>query len=306
MIDAAVRAGMENSPRTQQARAGLIGPSDIGFCRQKTALVVKEVQPTDEVDPWPAAVGTAIHTFVGDSLDRAAFGWIVEKQRVTATLPRTGAEISGTPDIIDPVNNAILDLKTVDGLKKIESYGTSQSHQYQRHLYAMGAVAAGLLDGDKQVYVGNAYVDVSRGQGGKVLVKMQPFDDALTDEIDSWVEDVIYAVKQGEDAERDLPAAVCERICEFYTVCRGSLPSQESEPFTDPDIINSIDLYVRGRELEAEGKAMKKEASSVLSGLNGSDGTWQVRTVTVGEQDVPGFHRNASTRLDVRRVRKPK
>ena len=170
----------------------------------------------------------------------------------------------------------------------------------------MGAVDAGLLDGSRQVYVGNAYVDVSRGQGQKVLVKLQPFDDSLTDEIDSWVEDVIYAVKQGEDAERDLPAAVCEKICEFYTVCRGGLPSQESEPFTDPEVVNSIDLYVKGRDMEKEGKQMKKEAAAILTGLNGSDGTWQVRTVVVGEQDVPGFHRNASTRLDVRRARTPK
>ena len=305
LIEQAIRTGMETSPRTQQSRAGLIGPSDIGFCRNKAALVVKEVQPTDETDPWAAAVGIALHNYVEDNLNKADFGWLVEKKKVTATLPRSGAQISGTPDIIDPERNAILDLKSVDGLKKIEYYGTTKAHQYQRHLYAMGAVDAGLLDGSRQVYVGNAYVDVSRGQGQKVLVKLQPFDDSLTDEIDSWVEDVIYAVKQGEDAERDLPAAVCEKICEFYTVCRGGLPSQESEPFTDPEVVNSIDLYVKGRDLEKEGKQMKKEAAAILTGLNGSDGTWQVRTVVVGEQDVPGFHRNASVRLDVRRARKP-
>ena len=104
LIEQAIRTGMETSPRTQQSRAGLIGPSDIGFCRNKAALVVKEVQPTDETDPWAAAVGIALHNYVEDNLNKADFGWLVEKQKVTATLPRSGAQITGTPDIIDPVN----------------------------------------------------------------------------------------------------------------------------------------------------------------------------------------------------------
>ena len=35
LIAEAIKAGQENSPRTQQARGGQLGPSDIGFCRKK-------------------------------------------------------------------------------------------------------------------------------------------------------------------------------------------------------------------------------------------------------------------------------
>ena len=49
----------------------------------------------------------------------------------------------------------------------------------------------------------------------------------LTDEIDSWVGDVIYAVKNNEDASRDIPAAVCERICSHFTACRGALETND-------------------------------------------------------------------------------
>ena len=310
MVDAAVRAGIENDPRTAQSRAGLLGPSDIGFCRQKAVLTAREVQPTDSSNPWAAAVGVAVHRYISVFLEEF-FGdmWVVEGSdvgKVTATLPRTGAKISGTPDLIIPEHNLIIDAKTVDGLKKVQNYGPSQSHTYQRHLYAMGALDAGLLDPNRQVYVGNLYIDVGRdgSEATKTWVTISPMDDSLTDEIDSWVEDVIYAVHQQEDASRDIAAPVCERFCEFFTVCRGSLPMRDSEPLDDPEILQAVDLYVKGRDIEKEGKAMKSEATNTLKGLNGSTGEWQIRTVTVGEQDVPGFTRKASTRLDVRKVRK--
>ena len=308
MIDMAVRSGIENEPRTAQSRNGLLGPSDIGFCRQKATLVTRGVQPTDSVDMWASAVGSAVHNHVEKFL-RQAFGdsWVIEDRKVTATLPRTAAKISGTPDIIVPDRNLILDMKTVDGLKKVQNYGPSTSHRYQRHLYAMGAVDAGILDGSKQVYVGNVYIDVGRGARGeasRVWVTIEPMDDSLTDEIDSWVEDVIYAAANNEDASRDVAAAVCETFCEFFTVCRGALPMRESEPLDSPEILQAVDLYVKGRDMAKEGDAMKKEASALLTGLNGSTGEWQIRTVVVAEQDVPGFTRKASTRLDVRKVRR--
>ena len=307
MVDQAVRSGVENEPRTRQSREGKIGPSDIGFCRNKAALTVKEVQPTDSSDPWASTIGVAVHKHVEEFIERA-YGdtWLVEKQKVTATLPRTGAQISGTCDLILPDFNAVIDIKTVDGLKKVQTYGPSQSHLYQRHLYAMGAIDAGLLNPGEQVYVGNLYIDVSRGNtdSPKVWVTMEPMSDSLTDEIDSWVEDVIYAVRYGEDASRDVAAPVCERFCEFFTACRGALPMSESEPLDSPEIVQAVDMYVQGRDMEKEGKQMKKEASAVLTGLNGSTGEWQVRTVHVNPQEVPGYTRAASTRLDVRRVRR--
>lgn len=56
--------------------------------------------------------------------------------------------------------------------------------------------------------------------------------------------------------------------------------------------------------MEKAGKDMKREAQAVLDGINGSDGRFQVRWVTVSETQVEGFTRPASKRLDVRAVRR--
>ncbi len=303
LIAMAIRNGQELDPRTQQANEGRLGPSDIGFCRQKAALMTRGIKPTDSKPLWAAGVGTAVHNYVEKFITVAFPSWLIEDHKVTASLPRSGAEISGTPDIIVPNKNLILDIKTVDGFETVKRYGPSLNHRYQRHLYALGAIQERILDGSQQVYVGNVYLDRS-GRNPRPFVTIEPMDDSLTEEIDSWVEDVIYAVKMGEDANRDIAPAVCEKICNFYTVCRGGLPVDESEPITDPNIVQAIDLYVEGRTMEKAGKDMKREAQAVLDGINGSDGRFQVRWVTVSETQVEGFTRPASKRLDVRAVRR--
>ncbi|HQR79968.1 MAG TPA: hypothetical protein PLT68_07105 [Actinomycetota bacterium] len=58
-------------------------------------------------------------------------------------------------------------------------------------------------------------------------------------------------------------------------------------------------LTPTGRCVSA-GMQTKQQAAGVL---NGSTGEWQIRTVTVAEQDIPGYHREATRRLDVREVR---
>ena len=307
LITIGIRNGQENSARTQQSRAGKLGPSDFGFCRQKAVLMTKGVAASDAKPMWAAAVGTALHTYIADILGEQFPDWIIEGRghKVTATLPRTGAEVSGTPDYIVPNENLLLDLKTADGLLTVQRQGPSLSHRMQRHLYAMGAIAAGLLDDTKPVFVGNVYVDRS-GKDPDPYVTIEEFDPGFTDEIDSWVEDTIYAVRHDEDASRDVAAAVCEKICEFFTVCRGALPAHDSEPITDPTLVGAIDQYVEGRDMEKTGKRLKAEAAAVLDGINGSDGRFQVRWVTTPGSEVPGYFRRESTRIDVRKVRKAK
>lgn len=58
-------------------------------------------------------------------------------------------------------------------------------------------------------------------------------------------------------------------------------------------------LTPTGRCVSA-GIQTKQQAAGVL---NGSTGEWRVRTVNIAEQDIPGYHRKASLRLDVRKVR---
>lgn len=294
------------SARSQQSRDGILGPSDIGFCRQRAALVTIGTEPTDKVSTAAAQIGTAIHNYAEAAIKRAFPDWIlgsIDGTRVTASLP-SGVAIGGTPDIIAPDLNAIIDIKTVDGFAWIKREGTSQNHKYQRHLYALGAIQNGLLDDSKDVYVGNWYIDRS-GKEPTPLLLLEPMDHTLTNEIDSWAQDVIYAVKQGEDAARDVAPAVCERICQFFTACRGALDVLDgTERITDPTLLSAVDMYVEGRDLEKQAAAMKKEAQQVLLNVNGTTSDYQVRWVEVQPTKVEAFDKTGYMRMDVRKLRK--
>ena len=302
MLNAALRAYGLSSPRSLQSAAGIIGPSDLGFCRQKAVLMTRGEPQTDAKPITAAQMGTAIHAYVAEAVKAAYPDWIVDSEKVTATFP-SGVEVSGTPDIIATTWNAVIDVKTVDGFAWVKREGVSQNHRYQRHAYALGAIQAGLLDPDKPVGVGNWYIDRSgKEQDGFLL--MEEFDPTLTDEIDSWIGDVIYAVQHGEDAMQDIPAPVCERICDYYTACRGDLPVADGGEFIEDDGLKAaIRMFVDGRAMEKAGKDMKAEASALLAGVNGTDGEWTVRWTSVGESEVSAFTRPGYQRIDVRKSR---
>ena len=301
VIGTAIKAKSDTTPRTVQSHDGIIGPSDLGFCRNKAALMAKGVPQSDSKSAWAANVGTAIHEWAGDALRTAFPDWVVDARRLTATFPN-GAEVTGTPDIVVPDWNAVLDLKTVDGYEKIKRFGTSLNHRMQRHTYALGAIQAGLLDDSKTVLVGNVYLDRS-GEESEPYVVLAEFDPGFTDEVSAWIDDVIYAVQHGEDASRDISAPVCERICEFYTACRGGLPMGEPTLITDDSTKDAIRLYVEGRDLEKRARQMKDQAKTELVGVNGSDGEWTVRWTKKNGVEVPGYYREPSESLDVRRTR---
>lgn len=291
-----------NDPRSKQSRDGILGPSDLGFCRQKAVLTTRGVERTDETNEASARIGTAIHRYLAEAFGQVD-GWIADSQKVTATFP-SGAAISGTPDLICPDYNAIIDVKTVDGFEWVKRNGTSLNHKYQRHAYALGAMQAGLLDDSKPVYVGNMYIDRS-GKQSEPFFLIEEYDESLTSEIDQWIQDVIYAVKNNEDASRDIPAAVCEKICPFFTTCRGALEVNDGGEFIDnPELVTAIDMYVEARDLEKQAKQMKDEASFILGGVNGTTGTWQVRWVEVAPTMIQAFEKRGYSRLDIRKTRK--
>ncbi|MGE3413755.1 MAG: hypothetical protein AB7L91_16170 [Dehalococcoidia bacterium] len=302
VYEVAIKAKNDQTPRTVQSHEGHLGPSDIGYCRAKAVLMVKGVERTDSRSAWAANVGTAVHEWVHDALRTAFPTWIVDTHRVTATLPHTGAQISGTFDVLVPEWNAVLDNKTVDGYEKIKRFGVSQNHRFQRHLYALGALEAGLLDPERPILVGNVYLDRS-GQEKVPYVDLEEFDPLLTSDIDAWVEDVIYAAQHGEEGSRDVAAPVCEVFCEFFTVCRGGLPVDQNDVIAGPEVDEAVMLYVEGRDLESQAKKMKDQAKAVLSGLNGIAAGYQVRSTVVPESTIESYTRAASVRLDVRKVR---
>jgi hypothetical protein len=302
IIDALV-AHMVDSPRSQQSAAGILGPSDIGFCRQKAALTLWQIPETDNPPRWSAAVGTAIHNYVEQAIKDRYPSWIVGSidNLETTTLLPSGVEIKGHPDIVVPDKNLVLDIKTVDGFAWVKREGTSVQHKYQRHLYAMGLVQMGVLS-DENLMVGNVYLDRS-GKEPDPLVLIEEFDPTLTAEIDSWIDDVIYAVKHQEDARRDIASPVCERICSHFTACRGSLPDQDGDMIEDPQLIHAVEMYVQARDMEKEAQDIKREAQSRLAGVSGSTGTHQVRWTEVQPAVVESFQKQGYMRMDIRKTR---
>lgn len=284
MLNMALEVAAAQSPRAQQT---FLGPSSIGFCRQKAKLVTEQVPPSDAKAMRKAEIGTAIHKHYFEQLAPLFPDWLFEWGKVTAKL-RSGVEITGTPDIVVPEWNTLLDLKTVDGLSWVKREGTSQNHKYQRFLYVLGCINAGLLNRDEQIHVGNIYVDRAGREAPYVL--LEEMDWTLEDQVTQWIEDVIYAVEHKEDASRDIPAAVCQKICEFFTVCRGGLPASENELIHDAELLGAIQMAVEGKEMEKNGKRLVTDAKAMLEGVNGSDGTWQVRWTHVnGGATKPGF-----------------
>ena len=284
------------SDRSKQSRAGKLGPSDIGFCRQKAALTAKETERTDTVSHWAAQIGTALHNYVEEALAKAYPDWelgSVHGIHVTATLP-SGAEIGGHPDIVIPNKYTVVDLKTVNGFSWVRRAGVSDSHKYQRHLYALGLIQERGWD-PADVKVGNLYLDRSGGED-EFLLQLEDFDPQLTRDIDNWVEDVIYAIRQGEDAMRDIAAPVCERICEFFTVCRGGLETSNEETYDEDGLVNAVRAYVDARDAERQAKALKTAAQHRLQGVNGTVDKYQVRWTEMNNQ-------HGSLRLDVRQSR---
>lgn len=304
-IKAAISLHEKQSPRGKLARDGFLGASDIGFCRQKAKLVVSQTPPSDSQPKWSAFVGTAVGKEIELAIHAAYPEWkigSIDNLNVVATFP-SGSQMGGHPDIVAPDLNAVLDIKTVDGLTTTRRNGTSLPHKYQRHIYALACIQMGILDGNSDVYVGNLYFDRS-GKEPDPYIVIEPMDWTLTNEIDSWIQDVIYAVKNNEDASRDVTAPVCERICEFFTICRGGLPIQDGVTIEDPELLAAIDMHLEASRMEKEARDMKDAAKDILGGVNGQTADYQVRWTNVGPAEIPASTRSGYMRLDIRPVKK--
>ena len=305
MVQSAMSASDARRPRSIQSAQGHLGPSDLGFCRQKTLLTLRQTPPSDSTSTWAAMLGTCIGEMAESALKEMFPTWIIgsiDKVKVSYTLPN-GLTVSGTPDIMVPEWNCVLDLKTKDSFGWVKREPWSQNYAYQTFVYTAAAADMGILDKSQELHTGLVYLDRS-GRDPEPYVVTRPLDPTLEDQVNAWVDDVLYALKNDEDAHRDIPAPVCEQICSFYTACRGGLPMEESDLIEDPDLIAAIELYREAMDMEKQAKAMKQEMAERLDGVNGTTGVWQIRHTDVGASFVPGFERSGYQRTDIRKARK--
>lgn len=300
LIEQAVQEATSTTDRALQQQDFRLGMSDLGHCREYARRMVLQEPFTDERDKTAAFLGTIVGAGYEAALARRHPEWLFQTEVIT-NLP-SGYAIPGHPDIVDPVGNRVLDLKTKDGLEVVKREGSTEQQRFQKHGYAGGLLQMGMLDPTRPVLVGNVYIDRS-GSTPRPYVVLEPFDPGVLEEIDAWLDDVFYAVRNGEEASRDKPRDFCERYCEYFTACR-LYDTDVTGLIEDSTSLTAISLYVEGHELETKGKRLKDEAKSALIGVTGHTEEHVVRTVPVGETFIQGYMRKGYDRIDIRK--KPK
>lgn len=217
----AIQAMTNNTERSLQASARKIGVSELGFCSEKLRRIL-DGQTAEERDKTKAFVGTAL----GDHIEQAicaAYPNVIRQSEVTITLvgDQGTFSIGGHPDIVMP-SGFLLDVKTVNGLRIVQRTGPSQQQQFQRHCYAKAAHQAGMF-GDlplDQVQVGNVWFDRA-AEEVEPYVQMEPYDERVVEAATQWLDDVVYAFRNGEEARKEPPIAMCAKTCGFYLDCRA-------------------------------------------------------------------------------------
>lgn len=256
-----------DSARSQQQAEHRIGASDIGQCREYVRRMVVQTPYDDtEDDKYAAFVGTALGNLVEaaykQTYDPLGKGNALTQVPLETTLP-SGRKIQGHADILDVELDALIDVKSKDGLSVIRTAiakdDIDRNHIFQVTLYTLGAIQAGLLTPNARAYL--AYTDRS-GRDSVPAVYEVRWQDLIA-QIDMWIDDVEYAVRTGEEAPKDRPYAWCEVACQFFSSCRGA-ETLEDGVLDAEDAALAAKTYFEGQEIKKRGETMMKDAKVVL------------------------------------------
>jgi len=288
----AIMEHSRKSPRSIQAESHRFGISDIGYCQERSRRMLDRQVPED-TDLLAAAIGTAIGDYAEDAI--VAHLWPHAIKQATVTLRVAGTvkamyELEGHPDLIVP-DWGIWDGKTDYGLATVEREGPSFQQRFQRHGYALAAWEAGFF-GDMpldEVQVGNFWID--RGAQDKyAVVNTEKFDADVIAEGVEWLDSVVYAYLNNEEAMKEPPRQVCEVTCGFFKICR-EYDTDVHGLIDDPFLLGHIEAYVKGQELTKEGNRLKDQAKAHLDGISGSTGRHTLRWTWVNPSEIKGYTR---------------
>lgn len=295
------------STRSMQSAEFRVGVSDLGFCSERTRRMLdKQVpQQTDMLKAW---IGTAL----GDHAEQAAMlAWPQAIRQAEVSIQLTGDRgsytLMGHPDLIIPDEGILIDVKTDYGLTSIRRTGPSQQQQFQRHCYAKAAWLVGLFDEGvalEDVRVANVWIDRA-GIENELHCQMEPFSEEYVTAAGFWLDDVVHAYLEGEEARKEPPRDMCAVICGFFDVCRAYDTDVEGL-ITDKVALDSVAMYQEGLDLERQGKRLKDQAKQHLVGVQGSTGEFMVRWTRINDTVVPETTRRGYEKLDVRKVPRPK
>lgn len=302
-VYAAVQDASNFSERSQQSADFRMGVSDIGWCSEKVRRMIAGI-PEPVTDKLAAFIGTAI----GDHVEQAyiaKYPEMIRQAEVTIKLiSDTGSvyEVGGHPDLIDPVEGLVIDVKTSRGLGTAMRTGPNQQQQFQRHAYALGAFEAGLFPNHTldQIRVANVWLDRSADYH-EPWVQMERYNPEVVEAMTQWVDEVVYAYIHGEEARKEPSREMCEKVCGHFADCRA-LDTDVEGLLTDKEVLAAVDMHRAGGDLERAGKRLKDEAKATLKEIKGSTGTYTVRWVDVGPSEV-NYVRAGYQKLDIRKIR---
>lgn len=139
-----VRWAQNHSRRSQQVA---LGCSEVGHdCDLRLAYRIANMPVTGfSNDPWPAVVGTSIHSWMETAINEYMKAHVMEERWVTEMEVLPSPLVMGHTDLYDVPRKLVLDWKfpSADNLKKMREEQPSKQYQIQVQLYGLGHVNAG-------------------------------------------------------------------------------------------------------------------------------------------------------------------
>lgn len=137
-----ILAHEQRNARNHQVK---IGPSEVGDpCDRRIGYRLAGVTPSNDGDPWPSIMGTAVHTWLQEAVE----AWMKETEtaewRTEATL-HIDEFVEGHSDLYWSTLQTVIDWKTMgpNVLKKTRENGPAPGYVIQAHVYGYGYEQAG-------------------------------------------------------------------------------------------------------------------------------------------------------------------
>jgi hypothetical protein len=257
--------------RSAQTDGGLLGASDAGGCEAKAVYTIRQHPPTNVPKKGKALVGTALHHAWLPQMQLLNPDLLIE-QDLLLTLP-SGRQIPVHPDVIDPSEPSVTDLKTTDELNFRRKAGPDERHWWQVALYALAAQQAGLIDAMLPATLRLLYVDMT--DADNVYVEQRPFSMDLIAAANEWFENVAYAVKHDEHGARTGQSYFCQSYCPFFDACKPPLVDAAGE-LTNLQLRQRAEVAYTARQERKTWEKIEREAVSELRGVSGRAGDIQV------------------------------
>jgi hypothetical protein len=278
--------------RSAQSEAGIPGPSGTFGCPEQQRLLLRRTPHTNTPKTGKAKRGTYLHAGLLEAQAAMNPGLLIEPDW-TVTLS-DGFTMPAHPDLVDPDEPSVADIKTGDEVNLRRRIGPDRKHIGQLSLYWLAGHQAGILPPEGTLRV--IYVDAD--DVDKRFIHQEPFSVELLDEADEWWQSVRYAAEHDEPAPKEWPIPMCRDFCAWFDRCRGGVLTP-LEPIRDPDLIAAAKVLVESKAALDVWNPLRKQATGLLAGISGQVGSVRVKSQWINATEhKQGHWRVEASQLD--------